>query len=245
MKPATKNVFLGFDMGSISAVLTLAVLFYWVLNGDDKRAVKPMDYLLIDTSPSLPTNRFDAINENIDDIIDHLREDRNLTIYGLSDNGIQNKVLIEVNPQANTGAAKNVAIAAAKQTWKDAEAQFFQNKPKSSPIYETLEDITLETHYDKDDSRIFIISDLIQISPKLSLINPTQPNQVFGSMFKRLPEKENQIFLMRQPYDFIQNSDSTPGQRSQAYEYFLIQLTKNRSIRDCNTWKEFKKFIEE
>ena len=245
MKAATGNVFLGFKVGSIISILLVIISFYWVLSGDDKRAVKPMDYLLIDTSPSLPPNRFDAIKENIDDIIDHLREDRNLTIYGLSDNGIQNKVLIEVNPTANTGAAKKVAIAAAKQTWNNVSTQFFQNKPKSSPIYETLEDITLETHYDKDDSRIFIISDLIQISPKLSLINPTQPNQVFESMFKRLPEKEYQIFVMRQPYDFIQNNDSTPDQRSQAYDYFKKQLTKNRSIEDCNTWKEFKKFIEE
>ena len=243
MKAATGNVFLGFKVSSIISILLVIVSFYWVLSGDDKRAVKPMDYLLIDTSPSLPPNRFDAIKENIDDIIDHLREDRNLTIYGLSDNGIQNKVLIEVNPTANTGAAKIVAIAAAKQTWNDAAAKFFQKKPKSSPIYETLEDITLDTNYDKAESRIFIISDMIQISQQLSLTNQTQPKQVFASMFERLPEGENQIFLMRQPYDFIQNSDSTPDQRRQAYQYFLKQLTQKRSIKDCNTWKEFRKSI--
>lgn len=126
MKPATGKVFFGFKVGSIISIFLVIASYYWVVGGDDKRVVKPMDYLLIDTSPSLPPNRFVAIKENIDDIIEQLPKDRNITIYGLSDNGIQNKVLIEVNPTANTGAAKIVAIAAAKQTWNDAAAQFFQ-----------------------------------------------------------------------------------------------------------------------
>jgi len=225
-------------------VLILAGIFFW---GNDIKQ-KPMDYLLVDTSPSLPEDRFTAIKDNIDKIIEKYGQDRELTIIGLSDDasGQSKKVVITVNPTANTGAAQKKAIDTAKQTWQKKRTQFFQVQSKSSsPIYETLEDIVLDTLYDQQESRIFIISDMVQISKKIDLTSGKPTNGVFASMFSKLPQGRDRIFLMNLPYDFVQNNDSTSTQRNRACETFIKELGANKPLTICGSWREFNEHITE
>lgn len=248
----TEKKYLGLNLTAIKYTVcgALALLIFFTCNAINENAPKPpMDYLLVDVSPSLPDERFTAIKNNIGHIVEKFSAERSLTIMGLQDgpNGNSNKIKIQLKPMADTNAARAEARRIATQNWSTKKDQLFNSKPKTSPIYETLEDILLDTDFDEQKSRIFIISDMIQISPNLNLLYPQNNNNDFSSLFSKLPKGQRRIFLVYFPYDFVQNTDSTQAQREAAIRTFLDKLSAQKSgpLFRCNSWLEFAKYITE